>query len=296
MTGWLQRADPIRFVVGLAALVTHALLFGFFVLGRMIFDDQWQVLIIGFFLGQNSLVAMIASAGRGQTLLRVALPFAAAGLCWYGMCCLLTWGLRESAAVWWAIGIFAQTSLIIVGVKSLSVLMGQQGLCEQRFSGPGEAASDGEPADGSESLQFPLRTLIILTTVAAIGFAAIEYACRVQLLAFDSVNLSESTMMIVIGAILAFGAVASFFANAFKKRRWMLLAWLLVLASVIPLAYLLDWGALRAGLAGESDPKLAIELLMMHAMTITVTLVVMRCSRFIGGERRLGTEPSPQVS
>ncbi|MCS7465359.1 hypothetical protein NZK35_01590 [Stieleria sp. ICT_E10.1] len=256
-----QRRRPLRRIVLGGVLAIHVLIYWSFGFASRSSDDVHRVIAIGVMLGQCSLAVILATMFGSGKLARIAIACSAALACWYGISTVFYWGLGEPGAAWWAIAITAQTIVCSVGMEVI-----------ERKRSHSSTLSANALESGSTPFQFPIRSLIVLTTMAAIGFAVVDFGQRRGWWSTESLNVQEGIMMVGIGFIVGVTALLCVFALASPKRHVVAARLVAVAGSVLLLASLVQWGAVQAGMDRSADPTLAVVLLETQAACIVLTL------------------------
>ncbi|QEF96603.1 hypothetical protein Mal15_06310 [Stieleria maiorica] len=244
-------------------VLIHAVAYWALVFQWQYVDQIWRVIALGIVLGQGSLLAMMAMLFARSIPVRVALPLSASLGSWYGLAKIAQWGFGDPGATWWAIAIAIQTIVCVAGAEVMREKV------RHHFAAIADAAGTREPP-----LQFPIRSLIALTTMSAIGFAVIRYGQRSGWWSPESMDIDENLMMAVVGLILAAAALMVVFGFLSRRTHVIAVRMAAVIASVPVMGYLLHAGAVRAGLSGGSDLRLTIVMLTAHVACILITWVI----------------------
>ncbi|QDV47119.1 hypothetical protein Enr13x_70280 [Stieleria neptunia] len=261
MTESPQRRRRVRRIVLGSALLIHVIVY--WSLGFVLrpSDDVHRVIAVGVMLGQCSLAAILATMFAPGKLARIAITWSAALTCWYGLSTVFYWGLGEPGAAWWAIAITVQTIVCSLGTQVMEQ--------KRRHA---SASSAVALESGNTPFQFPIRSLIVLTTMAAIGFAVVEVGQRRGWWSIDSLNVHEGIMMVVVGLMVGVTALLCVIALAARKRSVVATRLFAFAGPVFLLAVVLQWGAVQAGMDQSSDPTLAVVLLGTQAGCVVITL------------------------
>jgi hypothetical protein len=115
-------------------------------------------------LSQCSLVALWAACSRASPYLRFAAPPLAAVTSWYVLTQILPWGIGDPVSAAWAIALVVQMLAIIIAVQ----------LGKHRTDLNERQAADESGASPSP-LSFNIRTLMLWTTVIAVGFGFVQF-------------------------------------------------------------------------------------------------------------------------
>ncbi|MDV6032149.1 MAG: hypothetical protein F9B45_19095 [Phycisphaera sp. RhM] len=258
-----QTRRPFRRIVLGGVVLIHAIVYWLVVFELWLVDVHGRVIAVGALLGQCSLVAIGAMRFVTAFPVRIALSWSAALACWYGISTIFFWGLGEPGAAWWAIAITVQTIVCTVGME----------VVERRvkpFCGSSVIATESR----TTPLQFPIRSLIVVTTMAAIWFAVVDFGQRRGWWSTDSLNVTESILMAGIGLTIGVTALSCVIALASRQSRVIAGRLVVVAAIVVILAILVNWGAVQAGMDQSADPSLTIMLLGTEAVCILITLTI----------------------
>ncbi|PAY20303.1 hypothetical protein CKO51_06555 [Rhodopirellula sp. SM50] len=258
-----QRRRQFRRMVLGGVLAIHVFIYWSLAFALRSSDDVHRVIAVGVMLGQCSLAVILATMFVSGKLARIAIACSAALACWYGISTVFYWGLGEPGAAWWAIAISVQTIVCLVGMEVI-----------ERTRSHCSTSSAVALQSGSTPFQFPIRSLIVLTTMAAIGFAVVDFGQRRGWWSTDSLNVQEGIMMVVVGFIVGVTALLCVIALASPKRHVVAARLVAVTGSVLLLAILLQWGAVQAGMDRSADPTLAVVLLGTQAGCIVITLSI----------------------
>ncbi|QDV88211.1 hypothetical protein [Planctomycetes bacterium TBK1r] len=259
-----QRRRRVRRIVLGGVLLIHAVVYWLVVFKLQYFGELRRVIAVGVVLGQCSLVVILSTTVREVKSVRIAMPWMAAFASWYGISQIFYWGLGEAGATWWAIAITVQTIVCIAGAKVL----------EQHWKQAKIAVDVGAKTETSP-LQFPIRSLILLTTMAAIGFSVIDFGRRRGWWLTDSLEVKECVMMVAVGLMVGLTALMGVFASASRKRLVVAKRLAVLVVSVPLLGFALHAGAVWAGLDGASESMPVIVFLVAHVTCATVTWVIL---------------------
>ncbi len=258
-----QTRRQVRRIVLGGVLLIHAVIFWLLVFEFRLSDDHHRVIAVGVLLGQCSLASIGAMKFVTAFPARIALSWSAALACWYGISTIFFWGLGEPGAAWWAIAIAVQAIGCTVGMEVI-----------RRSVKPFYGSSAIAAESGARPLQFPIRSLIVLTTMAAIGFAVVGFGQRRGWWSTDSLNVNESIVMVGVGFTIGVTALSCVIALASRKSHVVAGRLVGVAAIVVILAILVKQGAVQAGMDQSTDPSLAIVLLGTEVVCIVITLTV----------------------
>ena len=262
MTEPTLHSDPIRSSVSFGVTAVHLAAYLLLVFRSPYLQGTYSFIAVGFLLSQCSLATILAMRGSVPPTIAIALPWVAAVGCWYGLSKTLFWGLGEPGAAWWAIAIAFQVVATIVGMRVFQV-------AARRASKQDSANHTGT----STTFQFPIRSLILWTTLAALGFAIIVMGQRNRVWSGNSIVAAESVMMSLVGAMLAMIGVLCDIALAQKRAGHVCLGLLSVILCVGLCSWLLPRGSLWAGLDVTLDAFSAMmTLFSTHAICTAVTL------------------------
>ncbi|WP_182867878.1 hypothetical protein [Stieleria mannarensis] len=268
MTESTPRKPQLQSIVLCSVVLIHAVAYWALVFQWQYLDQTtWRVIALGVVLGQGSLLALTATLLAPTLPVRIAMPLCGALGCWYGLAKIVHWGFGEPAATWWGIAIAVQTIVCVAGAE---VMRERVRYCM--------AAVTNAPGAMEPPLQFPIRSLIALTTMSAIGFALIRYGQRSGWWSPDAIDINENLMMAAVGLTLGLSALIALFACLSRRIHVIAVRMAAVVVSVPVLGYLLNAGAVRAGLSGASESWLTIVLLAAHVACVLITWVIIRWS------------------
>ena len=288
-----ERTEQLPRILLACVSLAHVLVYWLVVFVLFLIEVNDQAIAMGILLGQCSLATVVCTTRKGWWPIRMGLPWVVGALCWYGMWTVLLWGLGDNVIAWWAIAIVVQVFATIIGLR----VVDSRGYLEQpngqsktanedlaEHATPGSFQSDGNEAAGisgagiSTPIQFPIRTLILLTTLAAIGFAVISYGQRIGLWSVDAIIHIDVLLMGAIGCALALTTVCVVLALSPARIGSVIARLLAVFVLVAVLGISLMWGAIVIGVADSMDQQMIITILFAilfpHTITVAVSLFV----------------------
>lgn len=253
-----------RWFVLCCVVVVHILGYYWLAFAAQFPGELQKAAAIGGLLSQCSLTAVLAARGSGAKLLRILIPWLVAFACWYGLSRLIHWGWGESLAAYWAIVIVVQTLICVTGARLV------YGYMLRYFE---HSVPDGKAT--MTPIQFPIGSLILWTTLAAVGFAIVVYGHRIELWSTESLNVVEGVMMLIAGLVIGLTAVLSLIALSTDRILMALLRLIVVIPLVAAFAVALAWGIRYAGVDPSLTAEPVIILLVTHVTVFgcSVTMV-----------------------
>jgi len=131
-------------------------------------EDKRLLVAMAVPLSQCSLAAIWASCSRGDLSLRFVVPLVATIVSWFVLTRILPWGIGEPASAGWALAIAIQTLSIVLMIE-----LDKRG---RRLLGSRSASEGTRRNSSGPPWTFELRTLMLWTTVIAVGFGFIHLA------------------------------------------------------------------------------------------------------------------------
>jgi hypothetical protein len=263
MTVPTRHDEPIRSPVSIGVSAVHLAAYLLLVFRSPYLQGTYVVIAMGFLLSQCSLATILSTRSPVPKVISIPLPWFAAVLCWYGLSKTLFWGLGESVADWWAIAITFQVVATIIGMR---VIQGSMHRTTESAPSPSK--------ENPTAFQFPIRSLMFWTTLAAFGFAIVMMGERNRMWSGDSVDASESVMMALTGLMLALIGVLCVIALSQKSVAQVCLGLLCVILCVTCCSWLLTRGSLWTGLDASISATAAMTFFSTHAICTAVSLAL----------------------
>ena len=236
-------------------------------INRALFLDQGRLLLIAAVpLSQVSLASLWAVKSESHPYLRfTALPLVVVG-CWYVLSRVLPWGINEPASAAWMIALVVQTLTILIACKLYQLA---SDLVRRRRTGVNSRDHLG--------LTFQLRTLVLWTTIIAMGFGFIQYGRTHWGWTARAADSEFLTAMPLIGLLNACLAVLWLWALAtgnWKKRTGkIVLAVCLIAVLGASVSQLIGWLTQFLDIGVDDTLVLAAAQSLLIAGSIAVVLI-----------------------
>lgn len=263
MTKLIETRNEIQRSVFHCAIILHVVAYVLLVFRLGFAEPSQQVIVLGILLGQCSAATILSSSKRLKPSLRILIPMLSAFIAWYGVSKLFLIGLGDPSTTWWAISLTAQTITTIAGGRAWAWF-------RTRLARQVDDRSDAD----MKSYQFPIRALILWTTVAAIGYAIIESGIRSNRWGIQSLGFADCLVMALLGVAIALSAIACVLALATKQWKSVAIRTVITFPVLIGLGWCIHRGAKWAAPDMSSDAKLAIALVMTHSAVVFTMLLV----------------------
>jgi hypothetical protein len=178
---------------------------------------------------------------------------------------ILPWGIGESASAAWAIALVVQTLAIIIGIK----------LCNDVRDLTARQGADESEANPSR-LSFNIRTLMLWTTVIAIGFGFVQFGQSQWQWTADIANWDFIKAIPFIGVFNAILAVLWLWALAVGSWQWRSakIAIVLLLIGLLgfSLSHVIGWITGIAGISVHETFVMAAAQSFLLAGSLAVVL------------------------
>ena len=267
-----MRAKPAAKAVGTGVIGPLSICAGIHVLADLVLinrawflENESLLVAIALPLSQCSLAAVWAACSRRSSpYLRFAMPISAAFGCWYVLGKLLPWGIGEDASAAWAIAIAVQmlATLMAIGLYKLT----------ESFRQPKSVDADGA---NQTWFTFQLRTLMLWTTVVAIGFGFVQFGRSHWQWTAGVAKWDNLWAMPMIGMFNALMAFSWLWAFAVGRWQWRIaktvVVTILIGVSGYSLSSLLGWTAATT-ISHRQGMVLAISQSLFVIISLAVVL------------------------